>query len=1040
MKKQINPNIKAHLIRSSFYVLLLLAVCVIPFALAQRNTTKRSMNKPKMAAKHAATAATSQLRNDAPATKGKAKPSTQFSNAFGTHPAVSGPNGVLACWYDFSVGTDTFVPGVDDIGNHTDDGGTFINLPFPVNLYGQSYTGATAGSNGHLTFGTPQNGFGITCVPFGIAGATDALAPYWTDQCTGACADVTCATCGIFTTTTGSAPDRVFYIEWRTEYFNQPGTTLNYEIALYENGNPPFRYIYNTITPAGVPNDSELVVGQKHDETCFTEFGCDVTGGTLPPVSSGQALTAVAAPTPTPTPTPACSPTVINGAIDLSDPTQTDRLFRDGIPSTCAVPKTCPGAFGDPTPHHYDAYEFTNTSGSTQCVTVDIDTACQDTNFIFATVYLGSFNPLDLCENYLADEGSSPLPTAPFSFNVDDGQTIVIVVAEVTADGGCPGYTMTVTNLCGGGGGPCTLGPWNLGANYPLISESVSVSTDGIFGYAAGGFDGTIFVPTDQFNQYDPVADTWTPLTNLPVAVYDAPSVYAANTNSIYLFGGIDINGIPRDIVQIYDITNGTWTSGTPMPDPTGRYFASAAYDATSGKIYVIGGFDGATFSEQTNNWIYDTLTDTWDSSTATPIPVAMGGAGYSIVGQFIYLAGHWNGGLASTDHYRYDIVGNAWTAMASVPVPIYRPASGAIGTNTYLVGGGDPFVAPGKARKAPKRPAPRHPSMEAPATSYSSTYVYDTLADTWSNGPSTNVAHSFTGGTAIGNDFIVVTGFDGGGDTNTVERAHCGAGGPTPTPTPTPTPGTPTPTPTPGGSCPPVITQSTSQDIVSGNSVACNDGFGHTDNSYWRAFNMNDFTGGQAYNVTSVDFGIELAQSGDGTGQPLTVNLYANHGAPFPGGDWQSNLIATSGSINIPDQSLTIFNQPITVTVPAGTLELVFEVFTPNGQAVGNLFFVGSNADPETGLSYLSAADCGAPVPTPTGDLGFPNMHIVFNVNGTCPGGTPTPSPTATATATPTATPSVTPSVTPTATPTATPGHSPTPRPRPTPHPRPTP
>src|SRR5205823_4574016 len=51
MKKQINPTIKAHLIRSAFYVTLLLAVCVIPFALAQRTTTKRSMAKPKVAAK-----------------------------------------------------------------------------------------------------------------------------------------------------------------------------------------------------------------------------------------------------------------------------------------------------------------------------------------------------------------------------------------------------------------------------------------------------------------------------------------------------------------------------------------------------------------------------------------------------------------------------------------------------------------------------------------------------------------------------------------------------------------------------------------------------------------------------------------------------------------------------------------------------------------------------------------------------------------------------------------------------------------------------
>jgi len=54
MKKQINPSIKAHLIRSAFYVTLLLAVCVIPFALAQRNTTKQAVVKPK-AATHATT-------------------------------------------------------------------------------------------------------------------------------------------------------------------------------------------------------------------------------------------------------------------------------------------------------------------------------------------------------------------------------------------------------------------------------------------------------------------------------------------------------------------------------------------------------------------------------------------------------------------------------------------------------------------------------------------------------------------------------------------------------------------------------------------------------------------------------------------------------------------------------------------------------------------------------------------------------------------------------------------------------------------------
>jgi hypothetical protein len=42
MKKQINPNIRAQLLRGAFYLLLLLAVCVIPFALGQRTTGERS--------------------------------------------------------------------------------------------------------------------------------------------------------------------------------------------------------------------------------------------------------------------------------------------------------------------------------------------------------------------------------------------------------------------------------------------------------------------------------------------------------------------------------------------------------------------------------------------------------------------------------------------------------------------------------------------------------------------------------------------------------------------------------------------------------------------------------------------------------------------------------------------------------------------------------------------------------------------------------------------------------------------------------------
>ena len=45
MKKQINIPIKAQLLRSAFYVVLLMGVCVIPFALGQRSIGERNALK-----------------------------------------------------------------------------------------------------------------------------------------------------------------------------------------------------------------------------------------------------------------------------------------------------------------------------------------------------------------------------------------------------------------------------------------------------------------------------------------------------------------------------------------------------------------------------------------------------------------------------------------------------------------------------------------------------------------------------------------------------------------------------------------------------------------------------------------------------------------------------------------------------------------------------------------------------------------------------------------------------------------------------------
>src|SRR5947207_395222 len=65
MKRQINPKIKAHLLRGGLYLLLLLAVGVIPFALAQRATSKQSAGAaPRLLG---STPVTTLLKSDNPA-------------------------------------------------------------------------------------------------------------------------------------------------------------------------------------------------------------------------------------------------------------------------------------------------------------------------------------------------------------------------------------------------------------------------------------------------------------------------------------------------------------------------------------------------------------------------------------------------------------------------------------------------------------------------------------------------------------------------------------------------------------------------------------------------------------------------------------------------------------------------------------------------------------------------------------------------------------------------------------------------------------
>jgi hypothetical protein len=116
--------------------------------------------------------------------------------------------------------------------------------------------------------------------------------------------------------------------------------------------------------------------------------------------------------------------------LDGNDPTQADRLGRDGQPSSCAG-KACPGG-GFAGTKRYQTYTFTNSGGSASCFTVTINAATGGAGDIESAAYLGSYDPTNLCLNYLGDSGvvglGTSVPNVQYSFVVPAHSNFVVVV------------------------------------------------------------------------------------------------------------------------------------------------------------------------------------------------------------------------------------------------------------------------------------------------------------------------------------------------------------------------------------------------------------------------------------------------------------------------------------------------------------------------------------------------------------------------------------------------------------------------------------
>jgi hypothetical protein len=236
----------------------------------------------------------------------------------------------------------TVVPGITDTGNHCDDCITAITLPFSYDLYGTTYTTANVSSNGLLELNNTNTGGANSCLPNIFV--LNSILAYWDDLRT----DGTGV--GVLTSVSGTAPNRIFNIEWRAciSALLCTSPTMIFEVRLYER-QAVFDIVYGMMAQTG----TSATAGVEGSSVAqFAEYSCNT-----PDLSAGLKLTftqvTCVQPTNTPTRTNTRTSTPVATNSGTNTPTNTATRTNTPVPTftftATITPTHTPGSANTPT-------------------------------------------------------------------------------------------------------------------------------------------------------------------------------------------------------------------------------------------------------------------------------------------------------------------------------------------------------------------------------------------------------------------------------------------------------------------------------------------------------------------------------------------------------------------------------------------------------------------------------------------------------------------------------------------------------------------
>lgn len=223
----------------------------------------------------------------------------------------------------------------------------------------------------------------------------------------------------------------------------------------------------------------------------------------------------------------------------------------------------------------------------------------------------------------------------------------------------------------------------------------------------------------------------WVTKASMPTARRDH-GVAVDTSGKIYVVGGY--NGSFLNTLEVYDPSIDTWT--TKASAPVGRNIMGFAYNQVNSKFYFGGGYNNGLHNDF---YEYDPATDTWTQKVS--MPTASGGLSLAAAsnGKVYAIGGGFLDGSYVSNVEEYDPATDTWTIKSAIPTP--RSDAGLVAAQNgkfYFIGGG------------------------APGTSTSSVNEYDPITDVWvtkASLPAPRTSHAAS--LNVNGNIYVVGGYD---------------------------------------------------------------------------------------------------------------------------------------------------------------------------------------------------------------------------------------------------------------------------------------